>query len=356
MDPGSGTDAGGGPDAASGTALGKVDREFLDAYVLDALGASRPDVAVGPKHGVDFGVVDVDGTALVAATDPLSLLPALGWERAAEFALSVVLADVAVSGIPPSHLSISFSLPPEMSDEAFAAVWETIDRECRDLGVSIVTGHTARYGGVSFPWVGAATAMGVGAHEDVVRPDGAQVGDRIVVTNGPAAEATGLLTTLFPEGFDLDADTLAAAQSRLDDAACVREALRLAAEADVHAMHDATEGGLAGALNEVADGAGVRIDVDRERVPFMPGVEAACRDLGVDPWACTSSGTLVAAVPPQAVDDALAALDAQGATAAEVGTVSEGEGVYLDGERLPHPDVDPSWAAYDRLATEYGTN
>jgi hydrogenase maturation factor len=334
--------------------LGKVDREFLDAHVLDHLGASREDVALGPKHGVDFGVLDVDGTALVAATDPVSILPALGWERAAEFALSVVLADVAVSGIPPSHLAISFSLPPEMTDAAFAAVWETIDRECRDLGVSVLTGHTARYGGVSFPWVGAATAMAVGDHDDVVRPDGARPGDRVVVTNGPAAEAVGLLSTLYPEGFDLDAATLAAAQSRLDDASCVREALRLAAATDVHAMHDATEGGLAGALNEVAAGAGVRVDVDLDHVPFMPGVADACDALAVDPWACTASGTLVAAVPPESVDDALAALREAGATAAAVGRVSAGSGVYLDGDRLDHPDVDPSWAAFESLADEYG--
>jgi len=334
--------------------LGKVDEEFLDAHVLNHLGAARDDVAVGPAHGVDFGVVDVDGTALVVATDPVSILPALGFERAARFALGVVLADVAVSGVPPSHLAISFSLPPSLRDEAFATIWETIDAECRDLGVSVVTGHTARYGECSFPWVGAATAMAVGDHDDVVHPDGAEAGDRVVVTNGPAAEAVGLLTTLYPDGFDLDPTALEAAQSCLDEASCVREALRVAAAAEVHAMHDATEGGLAGALNEVAAGAGVRVDVDADRVPWLDGVGEACESLDVDPWACTSAGTLVVAAPPESVDAVLDALDAAGATAAEIGTVGDGAGVYLDGERLDYPDADPSWAAYEALAAEYG--
>jgi hydrogenase expression/formation protein HypE len=331
-------------------ALGKVDREFLDAHVLDHLGATRADVALGPTHGVDFGVVDVDGSALVVATDPVSILPDLGWERAAALALDVVLADVAVSGLPPSHLTISFSLPPEMSDDAFATVWRTIDRRCRDLGTSVVTGHTARYSGTSFPWVGAATAMAVGDHDAIVRPDGARPGDRILVTNGPATEATGLLTTLYPDTIELDDATLTTAQARLDDASCVRDALHVAAAADVHAMHDATEGGLAGALNEVATTAGVRIDVERDAVPVLPGVQATCNALDVDPWACTSAGTLVVACPPDAIDDALAALRTDDTTAAAIGTVSDGDGVYLDGTRLEHPDVDPSWAAFERLA------
>jgi len=334
--------------------LGKVDEDFLSAHVLNHLGAARDDVAVGPAHGVDFGVVDVDGTALVVATDPISILPDLGFERAAEFALGVVLADVAVSGVPPSHLAVSFSLPATLGDEAFATIWETIDAECRDLGVSVVTGHTARYGECSFPWVGAGTAMAVGDHDDVVRPDGARPGDRVVVTNGPAAETVGLLATLYPEGFALGPSTLEAAQACLDEATCVREALRVAAAADVHAMHDATEGGLAGALNEVADGAGVRIDVDGDRVPWLGGVRAACDALDVDPWACTASGTLVVAAPPESVDAVLDALADQGATAAEIGTVRDGAGVYLDGDRLDHPDADPSWAAYEALAERYG--
>ena len=134
---------------------GKISRAFFAEHIAPNLGADRDDVAVGPKHGVDFGVLEVGGRAVVTATDPVSVLPALGFERAGRFAVGIVLADVAVSGIPPSHLTISFSLPPEMTDEEFGRLWEAVDAECRALGVSVVTGHTARYPGAEFPWVGA---------------------------------------------------------------------------------------------------------------------------------------------------------------------------------------------------------
>ncbi|SEO79799.1 Hydrogenase maturation factor [Halogranum amylolyticum] len=332
------------------TDLGKVDRAFFDEHIYPKLGADRDDVAVGPKHGVDFGMLDLDGTALVMATDPLSVLPRLGFDRAGRFALHVVLSDVAVSGLLPTHLAVSFTLPPEITDEQFAELWSAIDEECRELGIGIVTGHTARYGGVDYSWVGGATAMAVGDPDDVVRPDGARPGDVVLVTKGPAVEATGLLTTLFPDQFDLDDETLAAAQSRLDETRTVRDAVTAAAAGPVTAMHDATEGGLFGALDEVAEGAGVRLDVDTDAVPIRPGVRETCEFLGIDPWLSTSSGTLVLTVGADGVDDVLAELDARETPVAVVGEVSEGEGVYVDGDLLEHPGVDPSWEAYERLA------
>ncbi|RLM57285.1 hydrogenase expression protein [Halobellus sp. Atlit-31R] len=330
--------------------LGKVDREFFDEYVFPNLGADRDDVALGPTHGVDFGVLDVDGTAVAIATDPVSVLPDLGFERAGRFALDFVLADVAVSGLAPSHLAITFTLPPELDDESFAKLWRSIHAEATDLGVSVVTGHTARYADCSFPWVGGATALGVGDHDDLVRPDGARVGDDVVVTSGPGVEATGLLTSLFPDQFALDAATLADAQSRLDDAACVRDAMTAAAAGGVHAMHDATECGLFGAFVEVADGAGVRFDLSTGDVPILPGVRETTDALGIDMWKATTGGTLVLAVDPDYTADVVAALESEGTAVGVAGQVTAGSGVVVDGEKISHPDVDPSWAAYDRLA------
>ncbi|WP_435184678.1 AIR synthase family protein [Halobellus sp. EA9] len=337
--------------------LGKVDRTFFDEYVFPRLGADRADVALGPTHGVDFGLLDVNGTAVAIATDPVSILPDLGFERAGRFALDFVLADVAVSGLAPSHLAVSFTLPPEFEDESFAAMWDAMHAEAEDLGVSIVTGHTARYAGCSLPWVGGATALAVGDPAEVIRPDGARAGDDVLVTKGPAVETTGLLTTLFPDQIDLDPETLAAAQARLDEAACVRDAMTAAAAGGVHAMHDATECGLFGAFVEMATGAGVRLDVATDRIPFRPGVRETCDAIGIDPWRATTGGTLVLAVDPDRTSAVVDALEAEGTPVGVAGTVEAagekgepGPGVVVDGEEISHPEVDPSWQAYEELS------
>lgn len=353
--------------------LGKIGGEFFQSRIYPNLGAERDDVELGPTHGVDFGVVDVDGSALVAATDPISILPELGFDRAGRFALDFVLADVAVSGVAPAHLCISFSLPTETTDEQFESLWTAMTDACAELGVAVATGHTARYPGASYPWVGAATVLGVGDHDDVIRPDGARPGDRIVVTDGPAIETAGLLSTLYPDAFDeLGTETVADAQACLDRTGVTRDA-RAAVEAvgsdavetaepardgdsqqsdRIAAMHDATEGGLRGALCEMATAAGVRFDVDEAAVPTDPAAIAVCDTLGIDPWACTTSGTLLLSVAPEWTDTVLDALRERGTRAAAIGEVSAGSGVFLDGERVAPPEEDPSWAAYDRLADQ----
>ena len=340
--------------------LGKVDREFFTEYLYPNLGADRDDVRLGPTHGVDFGVLDVGGRALVVATDPVSVLPRLGFDRAARFALDIVLADVAVSGLAPTHLTVSLSLPPDFGDSEFATFWEAWSDEARELGVSIAAGHTARSSDSSFPWVGAATALAVGDPGDVIRPDGARPGDDLLVTKGPAVEATGLLTSLFPDAAPLSGEDLATAQARLDEAGAVRDA-RVVSEAGrgrggVHAMHDATEGGLLGAFFEMAGAAGVRFDIDTSAVPWRPMVRETAEALGFDPWTATTAGTLVVATDPAVTDEVVGALGGAEIPTGVVGRVAAGDGVTLDGDAVDPPEGDSSWPVYAALAEASATD
>lgn len=328
---------------------GKVDRQFFEEHIASRLGAAREDVHRGPAHGVDFGVVDAGEHAVVMATDPLSILPELGYERAGRFAIQFVLADVAVSGLSPSHLAVSFSLPPEMRDEEFAAVWDGIHEECQDLGVSIVTGHTARYEGCSLPWVGHGTGVAVGQRDELIYPDGAQPGDSLLVTRGPAVEATGLLTTLFPDQLSLGESELQQAQSLLGETDVVRDAMTVAAVGGVSAMHDATEGGLLGAFCELAASAGVQLRIDTDAVPVRPGVRPASEALGLDIWRATTAGTLLIAVRPECTERVVDALESRNTPVGVAGEVTDGNGVFLDGEEIDPPAEDSSWAVYERL-------
>ncbi|PSQ04454.1 hydrogenase expression protein [Halobacteriales archaeon QS_4_69_31] len=327
--------------------LGKVDREFFDEYIYPHLGADREDVTLGPQHGVDFGVVEFEETAVVMATDPIFVMPSLGFERAAWFAVHILMSDVAVSGLAPTHLAVDFNLPPEITDAEFATVWETFDREARAFDVAVTTGHTGRYEGCNYPMVGGGTALAAGDPADVVRPDGARPGDRVVVTKGPAIEATGLLAIQFESLMrgEVPDDEADAAMDRFYDMSPVEDALAAADAGPVTAMHDATECGIYGGLYEMARAAGVGIELDRDRVPVLPGVEAACDFFGIDPWASISEGTLLATVDPSGVEDVLAALEDADIPAAEAGEVTDGSGLVVDGEPTDHPGADPFWAA-----------
>ncbi|MFC7188681.1 AIR synthase family protein [Halocatena marina] len=346
------------PDPDPDPDLGKIDRTFFDEYIYPHLGADRDDVVLAPQHGVDFGTIDADGTAVVVATDPVFIMPSLGFERAAWFAFHILMSDVAVSGLTPTHLSIDLNLPPQITDAEFETVWSTIDEEASDLGVSVVTGHTARYEGCNYPMVGGATAIAVGEHADLVRPDGAQVGDRIVITNGPAVEATGLLSIQFASLMreELSEEVIEQANERFYDMSPVRAALTAAAAGPVTAMHDATECGVYGGLYEIARAAGVGLDIDQSAIPVQPGVQETCDFFDIDPWASISEGTLIAAVQPDRCDDVVDALDAEGIPAADVGQVIEGEGVIIDDEPIEHPGVDPFWGAMEEYAAKLEQN
>ncbi|MFB6093825.1 MAG: AIR synthase family protein [Halanaeroarchaeum sp.] len=334
---------------------GKVDRAFFEDHIEGRLGAERADVRLGPAHGADFGVVDVGDHVLAVATDPVFVLRDLGLERAAWFAFHVVLSDVALSGLPPTHLSVDVNLPPETDPADFETIWSVFDREARDLGVAVVTGHTGAYAGANFPTVGGATGMAVGDPEDLVVPTGARPGDRLIATNGPAVETTGVIATVFGDDLDLPRATIEAARDRFWEASPVRDALVAAAAGPVTAMHDATEGGVENALVELATASDVGLSVERDRFPVGEGVAELCAHLDVDPWVASSEGTILAAVDPAGVDAVRSALAAAGIRAAEVGRVTRGA-VVIDGEPIEVPARDPFWPTYEALRDRFGVD
>lgn len=341
---------------------GKATAELFEQVIWRRLGAGDPDVLTPPRHGVDVGVVRVaDGVAMALTADPVFVVPAYGWERAAWFAVHILASDAATSGLPLRWIAVDLNLPPEITDEDLTTLWDAFSRTCADLGIAIVTGHTARYDGCAWPMVGGATCMALGSDDAYVTPEMARPGDLVVVTKGAAVEATALFAATFPDRLTdaLGADTVRAADALFEQMTVVPEATVARAfglrDAGVTSMHDATEGGVLGGLLEVAVASGVGLRVDRDRIPVRSEVRAVCDHVGIDPYVSISEGTLIATVVPDRADAYVDALAARGIDAAVVGEVldaSAGRTLVVDGAEGPleHPGLDPFWGAFGAWA------
>lgn len=333
--------------------LGKISPEFFNEVIYPKLGAFSDSIIVKPQHGVDFGVIDLGDKVIVASTDPFFIAPALGWERAAWFAVHILASDVAVSGIKPNYLTIDLNLPPEMSEEILKTIWTTVDRECKKLGISVLTGHTARYAGCNYPMVGGATVFGIDKKEKLIIPK-ANIGDKIIITKGPAVETTGLMAMQFPEflmerygkEFVKNAQDIFYQMSTVKDASIAAEA------GGITAMHDATECGVFGGLYEVAHASKVGMRILLKNIIIQDVIKKTCECFDINPYVAISEGTLIASVNPEKAEAVIKAFEKENIPASIIGEVlPEDKGIVIVEEnkeyKLEHPRTDPFWIRFE---------
>jgi hydrogenase expression/formation protein HypE len=341
---------------------GKATAELFEQVILRRLGAKDPDVLTPPRHGVDVGVVRVaDGVAMALTADPVFVVPAYGWERAAWFAVHILASDASTSGLPLRWMAVDLNLPPSIDDGELTQLWDAFHRACADLGIAVVTGHTARYEGCQWPMVGGATCLALGAEDAYVTPEMARPGDAVIVTKGAAIEATALFAATFPERLAaaVGADVVNAADALFEQMTVIPEAT-IAREfglrdRGVTSMHDATEGGVVGGLLEVAKASGVGMRILEDAILVRPEVRAVCAHVGMDPFHAISEGTLIATLVPERAEAYVAVLADAGIDAAIVGEILDhgaGRTIVRDGveEPLAHPGLDPFWGAFGAWA------
>jgi hydrogenase expression/formation protein HypE len=254
-------------------------------------------------------------------------------------------------------MAVDLNLPPEVTDDELTRLWDAFHRACEAIGVAVVTGHTARYDGCTWPMVGGAVCMASGPEDRFVTPTMARVGDAVVVTKGAAIEATALFAATFPDRLAeaVGDDVVKAADALFEQMTVVPEAtiargfgLR---DEGVTSMHDATEGGVFGGLTEVATASNVGMRIARAAIPVRPEVREVCAHVGMDPYTSISEGTLIATVVPERADAFVAALSGANVEAAIVGEVMPAsQGTVLVSEEgespLEHPGLDPFWGAF----------
>jgi hydrogenase expression/formation protein HypE len=346
--------------------LGKLSPEAFDSLIAPHLGATRPEVLVGPRPGTDTAIVKLGaGRVLALTTDPLSIIPSIGVARSAKLAAHLVASDLWTSGIPPAFASVSLQLPPGMSDETLGEYSAALSAAWSELGIAVVTGHTGRYAGLESSVIGAATLLGVGDEGRYVTPSMIASGDRVIVTRGCAIEATAIAAWLVPERLAqyLEPDGVERARALIEQVSVVADCRALTRvgvrDRGISCMHDATEGGVLGGLIEVARASGHDLRIERAKIPLSPEAIAACQAWGeIDPYWTLSEGTLIATVRPEHLDRALAALAEESIEAAEIGEVMPGHGVLhlteADGSiaKLTRVNSDPYWPAYERALSE----
>jgi hydrogenase expression/formation protein HypE len=287
---------------------------------------SRPDsrLVVGPQVGEDAAVIDMGHHYLVAKSDPITFATdEIGW-----YVVHVNANDLAAMGATPRWFLLTLLLPEGRTDQALVeAIFDQVSAACDSLGAVLSGGHTEVTYNLDRP-IAIGVMLGEVAKDALVRTAGAQAGDAVILTKGIAIEGTAVLAR---EAGDLLAAQVGAspvAQGRRflkePGISIVRDAEIIRHAAEVHAMHDPTEGGLATGLWEIARASGRGIAIEPDRVPIFPETAAFCAALGLDPLGLIASGALVATLPDREVDVVLDALATQGIAAHQIGRVVDG--------------------------------
>ena len=280
---------------------GKATQTLIEGLFVPALAATAdaPLAALG-----DAGAVTVGETRLAMTTDSFVVKPLrFPGGSIGELAVNGTVNDLAVSGARPLALSVSMILEEGLATDVLRAEVEAIAAAAQAAGVEIVGGDTkvVERGAADQMYL-CTSGVGLVDPRAQLAPDAIRPGDRILVS-GPIGEH-GTAIMLARNQFDLDAE--------LESDTCslwpVADALLEAAGRDLHCMRDATRGGVASVLNELARASGVAIVTSEAAVPVSPVVAAAAELLGIDPMYIANEGRLVAFVAPTAADATLDAL------------------------------------------------
>ncbi len=320
--------------------VGKLRAETLQAF-FNKLIPHDARVVVGPRIGEDAAVIDLGDRYLVATTDPITFATdEIGW-----YALQVNANDVAVRGARPRWFLATLLLPEGRTSEArVEELFAQLGRACEELEVSLVGGHTEVTYGLDRPIV-VGTMLGEVAKDRLVTTGGARLGDAVLLTKGVPVEGAAIIARekeaeLLSRGVPPEVVARAKGFLRRPGISVVPEALLASELAEVHAMHDPTEGGVATALWELSAASGVGLRVERERIAVLPEGERLCREFGLDPLGTIASGALLLTLAPADAAVVLHACAREGIDCAFVGqVVSREEGVTLveGGQAQPMP-------------------
>jgi hydrogenase expression/formation protein HypE len=294
---------------------GKLSAELVEHLFLPAFGGETLGALA------DFGAVEGRAGRLAVSTDSFVVRPRIfPGGSIGELAIHGTVNDVAMSGARPLWMTAGFIVEEGLPMDELGEIAQRMGRAARDAGVTVIAGDTKvvdRGHGdglyintTGFGWI----PEGVD-----IRPDRAEPGDVILVSGTLGDHGMAIMSVREGLSFTSPVESDSAPLHEL--VAALLEVTR-----DVHVLRDPTRGGLAAALNEIAESSGVGMALDEKTLPVRPEVKAACEILGLDPLHVANEGKLMAIVPSEHAEAALAALHRHplGTHAAVIGTVTDG--------------------------------
>lgn len=301
-----------------------TDRVLMGHGAGGRLFAELFDTAIGPPIGADpvaedAAIVAIDGVGVVISTDSFVVTPHdFPGGDIGSLAVHGTVNDVAMRGARPVALTLAYIVEEGFGVADLARITASAARAAARAGVHIVAGDTkvVERGRADGVYVNT-TGIGELLPDAVVTAAGADPGDAVLASGPVGRHGAAVLAAREGFAFDLESDSAALAR--------MVEDMIGAAGRDVHVLRDATRGGIAAVLNELACASGVAIRIDEDAVAVPDQVAALCEVLGIDPFHLACEGTLIAVVAPEAADDVLAAMRAhpEGEGAHRIGTVTD---------------------------------
>ena len=294
---------------------GKAMRDLIEDVFTSVF---QPD-GMEDQARLTVGALSEPGARLAMTTDSFVVDPVeFPGGDIGKIAVCGTVNDLAVGGARPLYLTAAFIIEEGTEVALLRRIVASMQAEADKAGVRIVTGDTKVVGRGMADKVFVTTA-GVG-----VIPPGRQL-EASLIQPGDVAIVNGVLGDHGAAIMAARGDMALSAEIPSDCAGLghLMEDV-LAVAPDARAARDATRGGVASALNEMAEAAGVAIEIEETALPIRTEVKGMCEILGLDPLYLANEGTLVLFVPADQADAALAAMRAR----------PEGQGAVIIGKAL----------------------
>lgn len=324
--------------------IGKVPENVLKRSILKQIKTKRPEVLVGADVGEDCAAIALSpDEVMVLSTDPITGTT----KDIGRWAVMVSANDIATSGAEVIGMLVCAMLPPDITEQQIKEVMEQIESACEELAIQVVGGHTEITDAVTRP-VLTITGIGKVKRDGLLATGGAKPGQDVVVTKWIGLEGTSILAKekeeellkKFPRHLIEEAKSYDEFLSVISEAAT-------AVKSNVSAMHDITEGGVFGALWELAESAGVGLSVDLKKLPIKQATVELCNYFDINPYELMSSGSMLIAADNG--HDLVRELEKKQIHATVVGKVTDGnDRVVINGEEtrfLEPPKTDELYKA-----------